>query len=329
MFFLAWPNGQGPAKQTARSGARHHPFGVMPETARAPNVADMSTEQSASPILAAFEAGSARREAIDFACVAARITGAPLVAITVEHAGPVTAQVGHRIDGMPDSADRAVEHLRVELRRRGVQNPDCRMVANRHVGAGLVEAMQELRPRLVVLGSPAEKGAGGKVLGDVVESVIHEAECPVAVVPHGYHAGEGDVRVVGAAFTPTEEGRVALQTGAALARAASAALQVIQARAGSEPGSELHDALAGLGEDLQVETEVSDRDPVDALVEASERVDMLVVGSRARGPRRALLLGSVSRSLCERAACPVLVVPRAAEGSAGALLAAARSHAAT
>ena len=47
--------------------------------------------------------------------------------------------------------------------------------------------------------------------------------------------------------------------------------------------------------------------------------DLLVCGSRGYGPMRRVLLGGVSRKLIRRAACPVVVVPRA-----GRLAAAAR-----
>ena len=50
----------------------------------------------------------------------------------------------------------------------------------------------------------------------------------------------------------------------------------------------------------------------EELVRLSERVDLLVLGSRGYGPvRRALLGGSADRVVHE-AACPVIVVPRGA-----------------
>jgi nucleotide-binding universal stress UspA family protein len=45
------------------------------------------------------------------------------------------------------------------------------------------------------------------------------------------------------------------------------------------------------------------------LVELSREARLLVVGSRALGPLRAALLGSVSRYVAEHAACPIVVVP--------------------
>ncbi|MFI6512305.1 universal stress protein [Streptosporangium sp. NPDC050855] len=48
--------------------------------------------------------------------------------------------------------------------------------------------------------------------------------------------------------------------------------------------------------------------PVDALVEASEGSDLLVVGSHGRGALSSLLLGSVSRGVLHHARCTVAVV---------------------
>ena len=46
----------------------------------------------------------------------------------------------------------------------------------------------------------------------------------------------------------------------------------------------------------------------DVLVDESHRADLLVVGRRGRSAIAASLLGSVSRNVAERAACPVVVV---------------------
>jgi nucleotide-binding universal stress UspA family protein len=49
--------------------------------------------------------------------------------------------------------------------------------------------------------------------------------------------------------------------------------------------------------------------PADAIVEvaATERADLLIVGSRGLGPFQGALLGSVSEAVADRAPCPVLV----------------------
>ncbi len=49
-------------------------------------------------------------------------------------------------------------------------------------------------------------------------------------------------------------------------------------------------------------------DPRDVLLALARRAEVLVVGSRGRGPVRRLLLGSVSVSVVRHATCPVVVV---------------------
>ena len=53
-------------------------------------------------------------------------------------------------------------------------------------------------------------------------------------------------------------------------------------------------------------------EPVDALVGLSDRVDLVVCGSRGYGPIESVLLGSVSHGLLRDARCPVVVIPRGA-----------------
>lgn len=65
-----------------------------------------------------------------------------------------------------------------------------------------------------------------------------------------------------------------------------------------------------LGEDPQinVETEVVEGSPAKALIAASKRADLLVVGTRGHGGFAGMLLGSVSQHVTAHAACAVTVV---------------------
>jgi nucleotide-binding universal stress UspA family protein len=157
------------------------------------------------------------------------------------------------------------------------------------------------------------------------------------------------MQTIGAAFAPTPEGREALRAGAQLARALGARLRAIAVldpalvEAQSPGMMALHhhdrdpdedvsagraieaerardDAIAELAPGADVEPDVLFQQPVDGIVAASENLDLLVMGSRAYGPVRAVMLGGVSRQVIARAACPVLVLPRGAEGAVDALL---------
>ena len=74
---------------------------------------------------------------------------------------------------------------------------------------------------------------------------------------------------------------------------------------------ELRDALAGVEVERVV---IDDRHPAEALVEASNDADLVVVGSRGRGGFKQMLLGSVSHAVVLHAVCPVVVVPSGRAG---------------
>ena len=62
-------------------------------------------------------------------------------------------------------------------------------------------------------------------------------------------------------------------------------------------------------------------DPAEALLGFTGSLDVLVMGSRAHGPRAGVLLGGVSRRVAASSECPVVVLPRGAAHPLRALLA--------
>jgi nucleotide-binding universal stress UspA family protein len=71
--------------------------------------------------------------------------------------------------------------------------------------------------------------------------------------------------------------------------------------------------LAELGDDVTIEVDAFVGDPADIVIDLSERLDLLICGSRGYGPLRAVMLGSVTRRVVAKAHCPVVVVPRGVE----------------
>ena len=299
---------------------------------------DAHAADTIAPVIAAFAPSASSREPVEFALAASEVTGAPLIVVHVHRGGPLVTWFGGDVSDSVGDDRRAVDRLKMDLERR---KSDARIeiVEDRTIGGGLLKAIERFGPQLIVLGSSTRGAMGTVLLGGTAERVIHDASCPVAVVPNGYRRPEQGVQLIGAAFSQSPEGREALEAAAMMARSAGVKLRAITVLEGemeqhgglmaeqhhdADPrevtasrkrmGAEaaLRDAVAELASDLDTDVDVLAQDPAEALIAASRHVDMLVMGSRARGPKRSVVLGSVSRRVAGGASCPVLVLPRGA-----------------
>ncbi|WFE92792.1 universal stress protein [Micromonospora sp. WMMD987] len=188
----------------------------------------------------------------------------------------------------------------------------------------------------IVLG---ERGLGGftaLLVGSVAIQVATHAGCPVLVARGEEHPGAPVVLGVDGSAAS----RAAVEYAAAQASARGVRLRAVHAYthpASHRPGdlqpmvydeARLHDeeagllaaSLAGLAErhpDVPVDAEPVHARPVAALVEASRRAQLVVVGGRGHGEFTGLLLGSVSHRVLHHSACPVAVVRTADPGRDG------------
>src|SRR5215210_2614432 len=139
------------------------------------------------PIIAAFSADSAGLESVDFGLAASRVTGAPLIIVTVAH-GDVATHHSLRSSGDAPHGAHAdtLRHLQSGLEKRGLRDVEVRIFEDRSTARGLAQAMDVLEPELIVLGSSRRGALGSVLLGTTTERVIHDSACPVAIVPHGY-----------------------------------------------------------------------------------------------------------------------------------------------
>jgi membrane protein len=281
-----------------------------------------------APILVAFSPDSADHGPVNFAAAAARFTGAPLVLVAV--------------------GDSAAAGLDSELRARGV-SATVRAVQHEKPAHAITDAVEELAPALVVVGSTRRGTLGRVLLGSTAEHVMKGSPCPVVVVPRGHEEPTGGLRAVGAAFLPTAGGRETLRSAALLARSGGARLVAVMVLSPKHAGEQspglmaaahhdhdvsediasreritaedaLREALAASAADLDAESDILFQEPADGLVAASARLDLLVMGSAHHGPAGGVALGGVARRVTAHAACPVLVLPHEAAGRLDALL---------
>jgi nucleotide-binding universal stress UspA family protein len=318
----------------------------------------MSSTEPQAPIVAAFSADSAAREPVEFGLAASRVTGAPLIIVAVTHGDVATHHALRSSADAPHGAHLdALENLERELGRRGVRDVDIRVFEDRSTARGLAHAMDALEPELIVLGSSRQGAVGAVFLGTTTERVIHDSACPVAVVPHGYTRPENGVQLIGAAYAPTPEGREAVAAAAALARASGASVRVITVADDDHAADQSHGLMAAQHHEVSPQEEKAERrrgsteadvaeavaellsgvkheidvlvnEPAAGLIAASKFVDLMIMGSRARAPKRALMLGSVSRKVADHCACPLLILPRGGSAKRESLLAGAAEQAA-
>ncbi len=180
---------------------------------------------------------------------------------------------------------------------------------------------------LLVLGTRGRGTLAAFLLGSVSVGVASHATCPTVVVRPTEAAGTGNV-VVGVDGTDASEPALAFafDTASWMRRT----LDVVHTWGGEGPYPALlsyeqrrdlmderelqvAESLAGFAEkypDVRVAQFIVENDPAKALVLASERAALVVVGSRGHGDAASVLLGSVSRAVVEHARGTVAVVRR-------------------
>ena len=186
---------------------------------------------------------------------------------------------------------------------------------------------QSRTAHLLVIGSRGVGSISSIVLGSTVAHVAAHGHCPVIVV-RAEGAPDGPV-VVGADGSPESQEAVgwafdhASRHGLTLEVLHAYSIPVYPGVVPYVPPVEITEAtaafeervtrevLAGWGEqypDVVVTTRVLHGRPAPALIEASQRASLTVVGSRGRGAFLGMLLGSTSLSLLQHAHGSVAVL---------------------
>ena len=173
-----------------------------------------------SPIIAALDPEHSDDAPLVAGAALARVTGAPLIALSSYLHDPITNAV---------SAGRVDEDLRADAlreleRRAGDSGADLMVRGGPSPARVLHDAAVDLDACLVVVGS-TRRGSVGRVMpGSTAERLLHGAPCPVAVTPAELAAG-WTPRHVGVGFVDVEDAHGAVRAAAAIARAGHADLR--------------------------------------------------------------------------------------------------------
>jgi len=280
-------------------------------------------------VIVGFDGSEHARDALALGA-ALTAAGGELIVCCVHHFKSLSA----RVDPAEPRLDRAAAERCAEEATGLVSSVAINpiLVAGAGAAIALQHTAKQQHADLIVLGS-SHRGTLGRVLmGSVTQETLHEASCPVAIAPVGFHDRPGNSAITRIAVghdvvEPTPDAlsaAVALceETGAELLLVAVAedvavddperdimsyeAITQARLRATEESASEM---LSTVPDSVSASSEVRDGDPAEQLLAVSDDADLLVLGSHGRGFVGRLIMGSVSDRVVRAAACAVLVVP--------------------
>jgi nucleotide-binding universal stress UspA family protein len=289
-------------------------------------------------IVAGFDGSDHAADALALARLLAGLEGAKLVVACAYPADPLgesaaALEVAQAVRG---EAEETLAKARAQL-GDDVETTELRAIAGATPARVLHELAETLAAELIVVGATHHGWAGRLLAGSTPERVLDEAPCAVAVAPNGFAgSGAGTPEQIAIAYDGSPEALHALDHAVALARASGARLRVLTvvneaigvyppldpggaeeiATAVRDNAGERLALLRGHFPDLAIETAVLEGEPAPELARESAEEDVLFVGSRASGPFRRVLLGSVASKLLHDARCPLVVVPRGTGESA-------------
>jgi nucleotide-binding universal stress UspA family protein len=296
------------------------------------------------PILVGYDPATSDHAPVEFAVAVAGLTGAPLIVLSVQAGAPLlpvgsgigsaAAVLGQPDDDLVADCTQALAKLESELSAAGV-SAECRKLQSTSAARALHQAADAEDAGLLVVGSSRRGPLARVVPGSTAARLLRGAPCPVAVVPRAWTA-QGSIATIGVAYTDSDEAREALRGAYALARRAGATLRAltvvlpealyartephtairppvdltaVEREARVKAQASLRAVVAELGDDVTVEVDAFVGEPADILIDLSQRLDLLICGSRGYGPLRPVMLGSVTRRVVAKAHCPVVVVP--------------------
>lgn len=206
--------------------------------------------------------------------------------------------------------------LRVEglKRLRARLGPDARLHAVNGDPAFILPRLAlDLRCDLIVVGTHRRAGLLRWVQGSVAEAVVHQAPCPVLIVPRAWRAP----RWVLAPVNGTAHARRGLLAAAVLARAYKARLAMLEVASDSAQGPyaakrvsvQAEKLPAAVRRDVRPELEVRVGDPVKEILLAGHERDLAVLVAHRKSLLGDMVLGTTVERVLRHSRIPVLAIP--------------------
>lgn len=259
-------------------------------------------DQATTAVIVGVDAAEGSLRAVRWAAQEAARRGVPLRLFHACVVDPTHDESELRFE----HADRRTRHA-AEIARTAAPGLEVEIQVRLGLAVDLLLAESVTAP-LIVLGSHGLGGLRGALIGSVALRVAAGARCPVVVF-----RGEADPRgpvVVGVDSSTAGEEALRFAVDTAVARGVT--LVVAHAGQQTEDRRELEELVAGWTRKhpaLEITTRVvQDRVPSRVLMAVAPGVQLIVVGSRGRGPVAGAVLGSTGNDLLAHATCPVAVV---------------------
>jgi nucleotide-binding universal stress UspA family protein len=266
--------------------------------------------------------------------------------LIAEHSGAQLVVAGvFPLDPLWGGSDSAFQEAEAEYAReieRAAESVggEAEAIPSSSAARGLRALAEETEADLIVVGSAHHGRAGQIFAGSVGMSLLHGSPCSVAIAPRSYSDdAERRLAEIAVGFDGSQEAGMALVDAIELARDSRALLKIVAVaeppaisygKGGGAQGwqelteaikemmrERLTDAVESVPDDVRVEAVLVRGEPATALAEiVTADEGLLMIGSRAYGPLRRVLLGSVATALVRWAPCPVIVHPRPTKAAA-------------
>jgi nucleotide-binding universal stress UspA family protein len=286
-----------------------------------------------------YLAGKGGRSALYLAAEAARTLKTTLTVVTVvprpwmtPSPARVDAEYAQYADQLAANSAKEAQEFIGSLSDR--VDVGFHKVAHRSASGGLLEAVEELKADVLVLGSAADGKLGQVVVGSTADRLLHSSPVPLAISPRGYRGPKaGGLTRITAAYPGTPEALHVVERVAALAERLGVPMRVVtfavRGRTMYPPevglraedsileasASQVREALAQLKTDgiigKEVECQVVTGSGWDAALDTAEWLDgeLLAIGTSPVGGIARVFLGSRGSKILRHSPVPVLVLP--------------------